>query len=787
MTPQPRLRQQAVTLWLDPQATLLRGETQLELHTSTPLDTLTLTARALRLTHAEMYVDGTPTALRIHVDGPTVRLVAPNTLPAGHMRLGLRWTGTVQRAGPGLCRFDVAGQAYASSRMAAGMAGAAGVFPALAQPALRTSILLTVYAPVGVSVAASARVLERRGVGSGACWRFAATPPIPIGAMAVAIGPFTVTEPAVTDATGRGPHIRILSPGGAPVAPGLQSTARALVEALEVWTGCRYPYDTLTLVGVNHPIEAQQSAGLVPIAITRLVTGGPALEGVLARALARVWIGGLVSLPDAPLFEAGLALWLAHRVVSPDRLAVERPLDALDEADDQGQTALFALSLALFDAHAPRALADGLPRFLRRHGHQSAGIEDLRACLDPAVAALLPTALPTDRVHVEWADSTRVRLLRSAQSPAPALMRLRIGQGARVQTVAAVLDAGVIEIELPWAPSWIQPDADANAPMRWRLSTPALHALLTHDDRLTIPERAALPGHIWDHFVADRLPADETLDALLRLARGPDLGAVLTAMFRLRVLARRLVPDSHRAALADLVATAVTPAWARIGLWPRADDTQVATQLRPWLVEAMLDMRAEGVAGSIVAQADLIVGGHDPERAEIALPWAARVAGGAGYFDALEAALTGASPRLRPALIAALGNFVDPTLIARGLNLALGGGIHRLEWLTLMRPIAQRREGRDQLRALIERRFDPLVSHLSPTLLARLPELAHDARTASERSAWATTFAAPRLRLHGIPAAVDRMLQTIDANIRLAAHASSSLRARLARRGTGSR
>ena len=163
------------------------------------------------------------------------------------------------------------------------------------------------------------------------------------------------------------------------------------------------------------------------------------------------------------------------------------------------------------------------------------------------------------------------------------------------------------------------------------------------------------------------------------------------------------------------------------------------------------------------------------------MPWAARVAGEPRYFDALERALAaGPTAQLRSALISAMGHFADPTLLARGLSRALNHGLHRDEWFALMRPIAQRREGRDQLRALIERHLDPLVSHLSD-LSARLPGLGHDARTASERSAWATTFAAPRLRTSSVTPAAARMLIVIDGNIRLAAQASASLRARLAR------
>lgn len=773
MTTDVRVQQQAVTLWLDPKATLLKGEALLELVLTAPVDALALFVGALRLGRAEIHVDGARRPLRIRPDGARAHVSGPAPLPAGRLRLSLGWTGTLTRDGPGLRRFDIGGQAFASTCMA----GPAGVIVSLAQPALRTSIVLTVHAPVGVSVAANARLLERRGVGSGACWRFAATPPIALHVMGIAIGPFTVTEGDAGD-----PQLRVLAPGAPPLAPRLPGRVRALIDGLEARAGSRFPYGALTLVGVGHPVGGAPSAGLVPVPIAHLIAGGPELDAGLARALARTWFGGLVSLPASPVFEAALARWLANQVVAPHRLELERPLDAPAAAGEAGQIALIAQGLAALHAHAPHALSGALPRFLRRHGHQTATIDDLRACLNAPQRALLPSTPPTDRVHVEWPAPDRLRLLRAVPSPTPILLRVRIGHGARVSTLPVVLDAEAIDVQLPWAPRWIHPNADAMAPVRWRLPTAALRTLITQADRLSPRERAALPGQIWDHFVADRLPSDETLDALLRCAQGADLDTVLTALFRLRQMDRRLVPNSHRATLAGWVADAVAPAWAAVGLWPRAEDTGVVTALRPWLVEAMLDARADGVAGAIVAQAERVLAGDDLDRAVIALPWAARVAGDAGYFDAIDGALTTApSPALRPALIAALGHFTDPTLIARGLDRALSHGLHPDEWFALMRPIAQRREGRDQLRGLIERRFDHMASHLPPDLLARLSDLAHDARTASERSAWATTFAAPRLRLHGIPQAVDRMLASIDANIRLAAQASSTLRARLAR------
>jgi hypothetical protein len=99
--------------------------------------------------------------------------------------------------------------------------------------------------------------------------------------------------------------------------------------------------------------------------------------------------------------------------------------------------------------------------------------------------------------------------------------------------------------------------------------------------------------------------------------------------------------------------------------------------------------------------------------------------------------------------------------------------------MRLLTPITRHRTGRDAVRRLITTHHAIWARKVDRATLDQLPLLARGARTASERSAWATAFATGPLRARRFALNVQQVLRDIDARIRLASRASSPLRTRL--------
>lgn len=718
----------AVTVWIDPNAATFTGSGTYDLRLPAgPVDALVLRGRGLRIDHATALIDGRQQALAVELidDALTLRPAAPLPDTTTAVRLHLRWTGALQTRAEGVFTTRIGGKAHVFFWPSA---HGPLPFPCPADPQQAASLSLSLHVPMGCVAVANTRALDRRGADASICWRFATSAPLPTTAMGFAVGPLNL----ITGPDGAVP----LRCFGA-TAPPPWSVIRAALADHAQTCGRPWPDPLLNVViAPDLPTPTRTAAGL--IFVQPEAVGDPDAWRI---ALARGWFGRLVRFADPALAEA-----CAQALAAPDALEVDDPTGL--------RAALAALSpadRAAVLAGCVRRGAHGPCRLDRIHTH--ARTADARDAIQTALRA------PATGIFVDQAAPDVLRLRVDAALNGARLIRLQMGAEATVMPFVGVLRGAEGRFALPFAPAWLQPTpCQLN---RCRLTRPALEAVL----RAPQATRWPLPALLWRHFEWGVIEADTLLDQLLTLLAEPTPRALRQTAIHLARFADQLVPTSHHAALMRCLAQRIDPL-----LTPDLDPTTraalLALRVRAPHAALALNLRAEAEASLEDSTADL----H-------ALPWAAASTGDAALFDAIVAALP-TDPR-HGALVRALGHFTDPALIDRAVGLLNTPGMRAPDLMRLLRPIARGRAGRDRLRALIEQHHAHWLRMVDHSTLSRLPDLAAGARTASERSAWATAFATGALRAPHFAARARRALTIIDTRIRLGARASAPLRARL--------
>lgn len=784
----PQVNHLAVTLWLDPHQRQFRGELVAELILETATRTLPMRAEGLRFSECHARIDGQRIRLSARPGSDaSLLLIAREPLRAGEAHLHLAWSGTINERPEGLWR-----AAFGARSALVGWLdgeGAYRVLPCIDAPHHRACHTLTLHVPVGLGVVATSRLLERRSVGTEVCWRFATTPPIPTRALGFAVGAFEVEE---------GPRsptpIRILSPRGALGDARLGEPLAARLATLEALFAHRHAYGKLDLLVVpGLPRATISLPGLVmcrPAALT---------PEALAKALARSWTTLLVS-PSAEDGWLGEALAaVAARQVTPDAAltvdatAARRTALALDGLPEPAPHPFRDVLLLEMIARqmGDAGFTEALRRFVRRHAHHSAGrAEWIAALRDPLGAAIAEDLLGRPGLllvegrliapHRLQLTQTRHGELDGPLTGFTLPVCLRIGRGDEAVGLDCVLRGPVTTLELPFAPEWVHLNADQAGYYRWIGAAEHLERLCGAARRhLGLADRVGLPDDLHAHFERRALAADQLLDGLLHLLDDPADPVRIAALVQLQVIARRLVPESHRAAFAELIQLRLQALVAALFDAPDAD---------PALGQAALGLLAAigcpSLRHRLLAQAERALTDPTwrPAWAAVVLPLATAWAD-ARLFDRLLGALHAEPPPERRAvLIRALGGCADPLLAQQALEVLPRRALQGPELLDLLRPMARHRGQRDQIRRFLEQHFEALLARYGAGILTRLPELARDVHTASERSAWATTFTSPRLRPPGMAPAVRRMLAIIDRNLRQAADASVPLRARLSHR-----
>jgi aminopeptidase N len=391
-----------------------QGTVTIPLQIDAPTRVVWLEASDLRIDGAEMVVARDRRSLPVRLMPGTedlVGLATDGALGPGRATLKVRFTGRMESSRTrGIyrqsdVRQDAQSDWYAYTSF--DPQGARRAFPCFDEPGSKTPWHLVLHVRKDDTAVANAPLESEEDEPAGMkVVRFAETPPLPSDLVAFAVGPFELVQGQVV-----GHHetpFRMVVPRGhqpeRAAAYALGATPR-LLALLEDSVDIAYPYRKLDVVVTPRAPGAAGHPGLVVVgpmlALTPLPAGEDELErhqgyaDTAARALARAWFGGLVTLRsrDEAWLDESLARWLSlavldrlepswrfslgaradlHRsVMTLDSGATAQPLRGA--GSERGLTALFgaesrpAKGAAILDMIEARIGGDKFQRFLHDH------------------------------------------------------------------------------------------------------------------------------------------------------------------------------------------------------------------------------------------------------------------------------------------------------------------------------------------------------------------------------------------------------------------------------------
>jgi puromycin-sensitive aminopeptidase len=557
---------------------------------------------------------------------------------------------------------------------------------------------------------------------------------------------------------------------------------------------------------------------------------------VICHELAHMWYGDLVTMAwwnDLWLNEA-FATWMAFHVVdgwkpewkmwhdfqhhraaalAMDALAhthpiyteVKRPSEATENFDlityEKGASVVRMIERFL-GAEAFRA---GVRAYIREHQEGNATAADLWRALSEA------SQQDVEKVVRAWIEQPGFPLLEVERGPGgrPSLVlrqeRFRPRAGARPRGAGA---------EKPWpipwvgrlgkpgrgtrlekrllvkrretlalegeAPRFVYANADEGGFFRPLHDEAELAALAANKGDLTAVERMGLVGHQWAAVRAGRAGLAGFLDLTLAFGdeRDPDVLAALRGPLAFCVdrLAREAGDDAP-ASLQARIAAAFGSAFEALG-WdagPKEDDE---VRLRRAALLALVG--DVGEAPAVLAEASARCERYladprslEPNLADAVVALGARV-GDPARFEAFRAAAEAArTPQQRRRMLMALGEFREPALVERALELSLTEAVGTQDVAILLVRMLGNPAAREATWRFVKRRWAKLRRRLPPMLASRPIEALPALGTRAARRDVAAFF-----REHPVPTAaraVRQALERFDLDAELAARAVPEL------------
>ncbi len=319
-------------------------------------------------------------------------------------------------------------------------------------------------------------------------------------------------------------------------------------------------------------------------------------------------------------------------------------------------------------------------------------------------------------------------------------------------------------------PRWIQPNADESAYYRYAI-TPPVRALSTPAvlRTLDVRGRIGLLDDAWAMVRGGRLGLDEYLTLVEGFRGAHNRAVVETILGALGEIYTDAVTETDRRAFAVWIGNFLRPIATDLGWDARPGDTDDHRMLRRAVLQAMGNFADDPV---VIAEAERRAQAYlrdphavEPDVASIALPLASRHAG-PDRFTALMAALAHPpTPADRVAVMSALGQFGDPTVLRRALDASLTDAVRLQDALRLVYSAWGHPLRRAAAVAWVHEHYDAMRARLPEESMGYLGGIVGGTCTA-ETLAAERAFFEPRLAniegaARGLRESVDRAEQCI--------------------------
>jgi cytosol alanyl aminopeptidase len=802
-----------VQLTVDPSKPTLQGVVDIALELSAPTSVLWLHGKDLTVTEAVLTQAGQTHAGRVAVaPGSLLGITLPGPVAPGPASLRLTYEAVAStREVEGAFRTQEAGDWYVFTQFEP--VGARRVFPCFDEPGFKVPWQLSFHVPAGsVAVTNTPLLKEEAGADGGRTFHFARTQPLPSYLVAFGVGPFEFV-PAEPSGSKKVPT-RIITPKGrgAEAAYAARVTPQILAR-LEAYFGMPYPYEKLDTLAVPLLGGAMEHPGLVTFN-SELLLARPAEDSVehqrdfaevQVHELAHQWFGNLVTLAwwDDLWLNESFASWLTPRIVEEwqptwgamaervrgrsgalevDSLVSARRIRQPIENEGDIRTAFDGITygkgsavLAMTEEWLGRdVFRRGIQRYLRAHAGGNATAEDFLAALSAEAGQDVALVLNT---FLDQGGAPLVTAARDCTGPVPRVVLsqrrylpvgssgqeariwrvplcVRYGGRDRAGRVCSVLEEERAELALPEAkacPDWVFPNAEGAGYFRTQMTGADWQRLLAvAGARLSRTERVTLLGDARALVRAGTLPAAEALALAARFAGDPDRQVFNASLEVLGVVDPRILSEPRREDFARFLRYTYGPRARKLGLVPRADESEDTRLLRP---ELLWLAGVRGADPTLVAGARKLAEAWLQDRRAVAPELVGSVLAitaahhGRELAPRLREALkTEKERRTRSAMISALGGLRDPELLREQLPLVLEPTGDARETAWMLYAAAQDPRVSEVVYTFVKAHYEALVARMPEESASHLVMLGSNFCDAAHRGD-VEAFFAPRMAL----------------------------------------
>lgn len=792
-----------------------RGEETVDLEVKEATSTLVLNAAELDIEAARVVSPGgrelEATVSYLPEEEQAV-LSFPGTLPAGPAQLEVRFSGKLNDLLRGFYRSRFKGPDGKEAWVAVTQfesTDARRAFPCWDEPDLKATFQVAVVADRELTALSNTREVSSEDLANGKKRTlFAATIKMSTYLVAVAIGPFKLTEPKLVE----GVPLRVgCAPGREHLVGFAEKAATHALSFLSKYFSMPYPGDKLDHIAVpDFAAGAMENLGLVTYRETALLVPEDSAQverqrvaSVVAHETSHMWFGDLVTmrwwegiwlneafatfteLVSTDAFEPRWEIWTSF---GADRLAalgtdslrasraIEYPVGRPEEADDMFDTITYDKGcsvLRMIERYlGDEAFRRGLSIYLGRHQFANTSTTDLWDALEEAsgvpVTATMGSwvrqaghpVVTAELAGPQTLKLTQRRFLLDGGDDAGELwvvpVTLRYASQGGLKHHQLLLDGPSATVELAGEPHWLVVNEGAWGVYRSNYTEDLRQRLLANLGELDARERLGLAGDTWALTVAGKLPLSAPLELWghLRDDRDPDVWWSLQGALGLLDLVCR---DDERPLVQQLARDLGSGLFSELGWEPSSElgpeEPPRLARLRSRLVALLGTVgHDEAVRSQALQRLEAASKGGPPLPPDLATAVAQVVAAGGHEpeWDLLYSRYKQAdTPQDEIRYLLALAGFAETGLLVRALELAFSGEVRTQDAPFLVMGVLGQREGCTVAWQALEEHWDYILErwpkNALPRVLEALPNLVAGGEAALNRAAsWLDAHPVPR-------------------------------------------
>ena len=762
------------------------GDEKISIHVHEPVREIILNAAELELHAVSLQTaDGKVREGRVNLDTENERatLSFGEPVPAGRGDLQIQFSGILNDKLHGFYRSTYKGADGQDKPLASTQfesTDARRAFPCWDEPAFKAVYQVTLVVDEKLTAISNARVVRENALpGNKKAVVFADSMKMSTYLVAFIVGEFEATAPVMI---GNAPLRVCAVPGKKHLATFAVDIGKASLEHFSAYYGIAYPGDKLDLIAIpDFASGAMENLGAITFRETALLVDADRatrtelerVADVVSHENAHMWFGDLVTmkwwnglwLNEAfATFMEMLAVdawkpewrrWDSFTVsraaamqvdglksTRPIEFPVERPEEAAGMFDiltyEKGASVLRMLEQYL----GAEAFRDGIRLYLRRHAYANAETTDLWDALEEStkepVRALMDTWIfqaGYPLISVEKGprglrlNQQMFRYLQDGSDQerkwhVPIFLRAGTKTGVIEKTI--LLADGEQTVELDNTVEWVVVNAGGHGFYRVRYGADLFDSLKHGlQVRLSAVERFSLVNDTWASTLAGLTSLIDYLSLIDLLSDENDVNVWTTVIGSGHHL-ERILDDPQCATLAKRLRTLLGPAVARFGWTPRQGESDLESQLRGDLINALGTLgddkgcqeRARELFALYEKSPDIVERNLIPALIAIVAH-----TGTAADYDKFYGRFKNAqTPQEETRFLFALANFRLPELIDRTLDLTINGEVRTQNSPYLMRGILLNKPARVKAWAFMKAHWEEMLRQYPDNAIPRMCE-----------------------------------------------------------------